>query len=155
MMKHAYCNFCKHAKIKPIGYEENARYNLYCERDNNMIRLVDASIKHDDYVKCPNWCGERYTKESESLSYTDRVSRMRNFKPFIAWDDIKVGEVYHIPQIPGEERKDIIITNKASTSLMYRVIGAPANISYTMYLSSLIRIFLVKNKLKNVTFDAL
>lgn len=148
------CNFCEHAKIHKIGNEENARYNLFCAYDKNYNQIVDASVKHDSFVSCPSWCEKK--KEQVlgcKLNYTQKVDLMRKFKPFLNWDEIKVNEVYHIPQIPGEERKDILVTHKTSHSLMYKVINSASNVSYSLYKSSLISIFLVKNKITQFVLE--
>lgn len=142
------CNFCEHAKICKIGKEEDARYNLFCTYDKNYRQIVDASVKHDSFVSCPSWCELKKKDEESKLTFGEKVDKMRSFKPFLSWDEIKVNEIYHIPQIPGEERKDIIVTHKTPSSLMYKDINGASNVSYTLFETSLIRIFLVKNKIK-------
>lgn len=142
------CNFCEHAKISKIGIEDDARYNLFCTHDKEYDQIVDASVKHDSFVSCPSWCEKKKENQPKKLNYSDKIMLMRKISPFLEWEDIKVNEVYHIPQIPGEERKDILITYKSPSSLMYRNINEDSRVSYTLFPSSLVRIFLVKNKIK-------
>lgn len=141
-----YCNFCKHAIKQIIGTEVNSRYNIYCFKYTNKV-LVDSSIKYTDFAEIPNWCplGKNNIKK---LSYAEKIDKLKEMKPFMKWENIQEGKVYHIPQIPGEERRDIYIMTKTSYFLTYRLIGDENRCSYTMYPSSLASKFLIENKLK-------
>ena len=45
---------------------------------------------------------------------------MSKYNPMIAWDDIKVGGVYHIPPIKTLCRRDIIILEKDTDGAKYK-----------------------------------
>jgi hypothetical protein len=118
-----------------------------------MMRMVDMSVSPTAIIEAPSWCP--LLKETEKkatsgvLSYQEKVDLLMKFKPQIAWDDIKENHVYHIPKLPGEERKDIVITRKSTYSCSYKKIGDKyKNTTYTIYPSSLMVRFMVEHKIK-------
>lgn len=139
------CNFCNNVQITKIGALDDSRYNIYCGC-GKMPRVVDLSVPSKAYVEKPEWCPKN--KVSSKLSFSDKMTILRNMPPIIKWADIKENEIYHLPQLPGEERKDIFIVKKDSYSLTYREVGRPTNISYIIYPSTIVSKFLVKNKIK-------
>mgnify|MGYP003301989905 FL=1 len=151
------CNFCKNATLKAVGFKDDAPYNLYCNCFPKP-KMVDLSVPRDAYVETPIWCPMKsktdavHTTQTKTtyvpLSYQEKVSLMYKIKPQMLWDEIKENTVYHIPQIPGEERKDIFIVRKNQHSLTYREIGGAQNVLYTLYPSSLAIRFIVKHKIK-------
>lgn len=147
------CNFCKNSTIKSIGYDEKSRYNLYCNFDGN-IKMVDLSVPRESHVEKPSWCplmknsSNKEITKNTTLTYTEKIELMNKFKPMIKWCDIEEGKVYHVPQFPGEERKDILITRKSEHSLAYRDINSASNVIYTVYPGSLMVRFMVKHKIK-------
>ena len=147
------CNFCKNSTIISVGSDEKSRYNLYCNFDDNT-RMVDLSVPKDGYVEKPCWCplmknsSNKETTKSKTLTYAEKVGLMNKIQPRIKWDDIEEGKVYHVPQFPGEERKDVLITRKNEHSLSYRDINSASNIVYTLYPTSLMVRFLVEHKIK-------
>lgn len=147
------CNFCKNSTIRSIGYDERSRYNLYCNFDDHT-KMVDLSVPREGYVEKPIWCplmknsSNKETTKSAPLTYNEKVSLMNKIQPKIRWCDIEEGKVYHVPQFPGEERKDILITRKNEHSLAYREINGASNVIYTVYPTSLMVRFLVEHKIK-------
>ena len=145
------CTDCKEALRKIAGARQDSRYSLYCTH-HDMMRLVDMSISPTAVIEAPSWCPlEKLKKNKENgvLSYQDKVDLLMKFQPRIAWDDIKENQVYHVPKLPGEERKDIVITRKSAYSCSYKTIGDKyKNTTYTIYPSSLIVRFMVEHKIK-------
>ena len=145
--KNKTCNFCEHSQINKIGLLN--RYNIYCNYSKSM-KMIDLSVPDKAYVEIPEWCQKKNKNmENTKLTFNDKMDILRKMSPFIKWNDIKENEIYHLPQLPGEERKDIFIVRKDSYSLTYKDVEGSSNISYTIYPSTLISKFLVKNKIKN------
>lgn len=148
-----YCNFCPHASVVNFTSTQR-RYNLSCEHEKGN-RIVEVSVNEGNFVQKPTWCPLKTTssvatssnKKNESLSYQEKLELLKNMKPLMKWEDIKVNKIYHVPQIPGEERKDIIITHKNDYSCTYKVIDSSYNISYTIFPSTLMSKFLVEHKI--------
>lgn len=141
-----YCNFCPHSSVVTFSTPEE-RYNLSCEHEKGK-RLVEVSVKDKYFVTKPSWCpllASNKPKE-QGLSYNEKLEILKKMPPMIKWEDIKVNKIYHVPQIPGEERKDIIITHKNEYSCTYKVIDSNYNISYTIFPSTLMSKFLVEHK---------
>lgn len=139
------CNFCEHAqtfKIKGLD-----RYNIYCNCGETS-KMIDLSVPPKAYVEIPEWCPKGKNKCNNTLTFSDKMTILRNMTPLIKWEDIKENEIYHLPQLPGEERKDIFIVRKDLVSLTYREVEGSQNVLYTIYPSTLISKFLVKNKIK-------
>lgn len=140
------CNFCENAQINKINGLD--RYNIYCNF-NNALKMVDLSVPPKAYVEIPKWCPKSKNIENKKeLTFSDKMNILRNMTPIIKWEDIKEHEIYHLPQLPGEERKDIFIVRKDLVSLTYREVDEAQNVLYTIYPSTLISKFLVKNKIK-------
>lgn len=153
-MKHK-CNGCKESVCKSAGGTATSRYTLYCGH-GEMMRMVDMSISPTAIVEAPSWCPlaklqEKLSKVSkgETLTYQEKVDVLVKMSPRVAWDDIKENAVYHIPKLPGEERKDIVITRKSNFSCSFKVIGDKhENTIYTLYPNTLMSKFLVEHKIK-------
>lgn len=143
--KNKTCNFCENVQINRI--KSSDRYNIYCNY-NDVERMVDLSVPPKAYVEIPSWCPKNKKVASSALSFADKMSLLRKMTPLIKWDEIEVNTVYHLPQLPGEERNDIIVTRKDSASLTYREIGGANYVYHTIYPESVISRFLVKNKIK-------
>lgn len=145
------CTECKEATRKTAGNMPGSRYTLYCTH-HDMMRMVDMSISPTAVIEAPDWCPlEKIKKNKENgiLSYQDKVDLLMKFKPCIEWDDLKENQVYHVPKLPGEERKDIVITRKSAYSCSYKRIGDKyGNTVYTIYPSSLMVRFLTEHKIK-------
>lgn len=147
------CNECKQAVKKTYGNVESSRYTLYCDC-NDLMRMVDISISPTAIVQAPSWCPlnkevKTEQKKNRFLSYQDKVDALMKFKPMIAWDDIEENHIYHVPKLPGEERKEIFITRKSSFSCSYQIINDKhENTTYILYPSSLMSKFLLEHKIQ-------
>ena len=148
------CNECPQAVKRSYGFAPTSRYTLYCDC-NDMMRMIDMSISPTAIVTAPDWCpmlkeqSKTETKKTRFLSYQDKVDALMKFKPRIAWDDIKENHIYHIPKLPGEERKEIFITRKSSYSCSYRILNDKhENTIYTLYPTSLMSKFLLEHKIQ-------
>ena len=74
-------------------------------------------------------------------------AQLRNIKHATPWEDVKAGEVYHIPPIVNLERRDIEVIAKEQLSLTYkRVDDTPLAETRVMHKTSVFSRFLVKRK---------
>lgn len=55
--------------------------------------------------------------------YREKVKLMRTLPFHIEWDDIKVGDKFHLPPILVLSRKDIEVTSINESELEYKVVG--------------------------------
>lgn len=142
------CNFCKDSEISKFDTTFDSRYNIYCCHEGKKI--VDVSVKPKHYIECPDWCPKKINKR-KTMTYQEKIEQLKKIQPFVKWDDIKENQVYHIPQIPGEERKDIIIISKHESYCTYKILNSTfTNVSYTIYPHTLLSRFLVPHKIQKI-----
>ena len=142
------CNFCSSVLINKIGALDDSRYNIYCNC-GKMPRMVDLSVPPKAYVEKPEWCPKMVNSDgTKKLDFSDKIDILRKMPAMTEWDDIKENEIYHLPQLPGEERKDIFVVKKDNSSLTYREVDGSQNIQYTIFPHTIVSKFLVKNKVK-------
>ena len=143
--KNKTCNFCQNAFVSKIDCTAEYRYNIYCKHSGNL-RMIDVSVPNKAFVEIPEWCPIQKNGDV-NLTHSEKLSRLRSMQPFIKWEDIKENTIYHIPQLPGDERKDIFITSKTATSCQYKIVNDSPRIIYTLYPSTLAAKLLIKNKI--------
>lgn len=130
------CNLCKFAL-------KCGEKNIYC---GSSYKEFNIGNMPSNCISSPEWCPlEKKVKENEHevLTYTEKIDRLKNIK-FIDWADIKVGETYHIPQIPGIERMDIKITAKNQFFCEYTKCGEKNHVILTFFPRTLFSQFLMK-----------
>ena len=80
------------------------------------------------------------------MSFNERLEALVNIHRKIEWADIKEKEIYHVPQLLNEERKDIFILYRNSSLCTYRIVGG-TTAAQTMYPNSLIAKAMVPHKI--------
>lgn len=152
------CNKCQYSQCSVISHGSTKSYNnWHCNYGGNK-RLLDMSVPSDKDVEIPTFCplnlsskSNNYTKTFSNLTYTQKREMFENITPLMNWDDIKEKEVYHVPPLPSETRKDILIISKNDYSCTYRVLNSTySNTILTMYKTSMMYKFMSKHKLKKV-----
>lgn len=156
------CNVCQFSQNTMVSRNSLRHYNNWDCMCNGVKRLLDISVPSDKNITIPNWCpmgynrnenGEEFKKSYTPLTYSEKRSVFDNIEPLMKWEDIKEKEIYHIPPLPTETRKDILIMSKTDFSCTYKVLSATPNAYstvYTMYKSSLAYKFLTKHKVKEI-----
>lgn len=80
-------------------------------------------------------------------SIQDLKAELYKMRYATPWDELKAGEVYHIPPIVSLERRDIKIITKEDNTVTYkRVDGTTTNEERKMHKTSVFSRFLVKRK---------
>lgn len=79
-------------------------------------------------------------------SIQDLKEQLQQVKHKTPWEDVKVGEEYHIPPIITLERRDIKILSKTNTEARYKRIDGTDNTESKIHKSSVFARFLVKRK---------
>ena len=150
------CNSCGFLLKRKTNYSDHNYNNVYCEKDERT-KLIELSIKEGEDIKTPYWCPllenakiEEKIKEGQTLTMGEKRTILMQHKPFIAWDDIKVQQIYHIPPLLGEKRKDILVTWKGDYSCTFKDLSKNYNAIETIYPSTLMSRFFVEHKLKKV-----
>lgn len=144
------CNDCKYVSIHTIGGKSINRYNAICTF-GDKYKVIDLSVKESEKLLPPNWCpikDEETEKKGDSteMSFNERMEALGNIPRKIEWDDIKEREIYHVPQLLNEERKDIFILYRNSSFCTYRIVGGTTAVQ-TMYPNSLIAKAMVPHKI--------
>ena len=79
------------------------------------------------------------------LTHNEKVSlffKLREIKRITPWEDIKIGEVYHMPPLIYNKRLDFVVIEKNDMSI--RVKKLPDGFPQTMYKSDMTSNFIVK-----------
>ncbi len=168
---YTFCSDCPHV-IKKLIFTESQYYNYYCGKETNPYaqgmsqqRFIEVSYIPNKVISSPCWCPLKIKAEKErfangeggnivpfsQLGYSERHQRWMMKTPLIKWEDIKEDEIYHIPPMMGEKRKDVVIVFKTAYSAAYKEIGPGASaVQTTFYPSTMFSKFLTKNKLKEI-----
>ena len=131
------CRKCGFGKIKSSYEDEYGGYgcygfefeNIYCSHPQfDKEFLVDQWIDSETEVTIPSWCplrkNERIAASMQNLPKyrkcrtSSEISAIcRGIKPITEWDDIEVGEIYHVPPIGSDKRYDVFVLEKDSNML--------------------------------------
>ena len=151
------CNVCPNSKCTDACASKGTLHNWFCVTKGER-RLIDMSVLGSADVEIPTWCPLSLHKEKEEpkkkeLSYKEKRDMWENIPNLCEWKNIKVNDIYHLPPIMGEKRKDIMITNVCDFSFQYRLLSKDPKKSssaiYTTYKTAMWWKFLVKHKIIN------
>lgn len=167
------CKNCKNCASANWILVDRDYYNLKCKKCDN--RLIECCISKNVNIVTPTWCPENATNSkiqihpiygtpimnphtSPNVSTTvgnqkksdDLVTirtKWQNIEPQIKWDDIKKGDIYHVPPFIGsKDRFDIEVIYSCGTYFSYKKLGEYA--STQVYKNDLIYKVMVKSKTK-------
>ena len=158
MEEKKYCNECEHLKKLQVRATSTVYNNLYCTNtDNGVQKLIDISIPETRKVERPKWC--KLCGGSCSNNSQTKHKEMKNWHTInnrfglVHFEDIKEGDIYHIPPHANhEKREDIIITYKGEFSASYKVI-TDSKMSYTvntLWPNTLLIKMLRKHRIMNI-----
>jgi hypothetical protein len=121
--------------------------------------LIELSIDDDADIKTPLWCPLKAEaditekiKNGVPLSESEKKAILLRHIPIISWDEIEANQIYHIPSILGDKRRDILITWKGEYSCTFKDLSKNYSSVETFYPSTLMSRFLTKHKVKKVEF---
>lgn len=154
------CNECPHSICKEASCSHGELNNWYCNT-KNVKRIIDMSVLSTATLEIPSWCpmGLHKNKQSEEqsltskkiLSYMEKKNLWESITQICKWEDIKVDDIYHVPPVMNDERRDILITNITDFSFQYKKIEKNKKSScsaiYTVYKTALWWKFMSKSKL--------
>lgn len=162
-----YCNNCVCAVVKECDCSHGQLNNWYCNSKGTK-RVIDMSVLNTATIKIPHWCPMGLYKKPSTITATEATKQetkkeltwmekkklWEDIKPICEWGNITVNEVYHIPPIMGEKRKDILVTNKTDFSFQYKNLTTDKYSStsciYTVYKTGIWWKFMSKHKLKKI-----
>lgn len=109
------CRTCKHC-IKSII--NNEYYNMECAKGTvnftGTVRIA-SYVKDNELIPLPTFCQLKQTP----------YQMWQAIKPQISWDEIKPGDVFHIPPYNGMKRSTITVVGKCGVSYFtYRKEGS-------------------------------
>lgn len=157
------CNECVCATCKEADCSRGQLNNWYCS-SKGIKRIIDMSVLSTATITIPTWCPMGLYKKPKAneekkgtkkvLTWMEKRDLWEKITPLCEWDKIKVNEVYHVPPVLDEKRKDIMIINKTDFSFQYRNLSTNIKDSnaciYTVYKTIYWWKFMVKHKLKKV-----
>lgn len=150
------CNNCSFITCRKSNYSVYGSDNVYCNHDKS-IRLIELGADMNKDIKSPEWCpiaeAQRITDKmnsGEKLTEGEKRTILMRHKPLIQWDDIKNDEIYHIPPLLGEKRRDVLVVWKGEYSCTIRDLSKNYNASETIYPSTLASRFFIKHKIKKI-----
>lgn len=150
------CNKCGYLVRRKSNYGSANSSNTYCDKTDS-IRLIELSVNDDEDITTPDWCPlieEETIKQKINngikLSHGEKKAILMQHTPIISWDEIEANQIYHIPPLLGEKRKDILVTWKGEYSCTCKDLTKNYNAFETFYPSTLMSRFLTKHKVKQV-----
>lgn len=161
------CNKCSCSICKETDCSHGTLNNWYCN-SKNVKRIIEMSVLSTAEISIPSWCPMGlYNKKStisttettrqetkKELTWMEKKNMWESIKPICEWDNIKINEVYHVPPVLSEKRKDIIVTSKTDFSFQYRHLSATKTEQnaciYTVYKTACWWKFMSKHKLKKI-----
>ena len=69
---------------------------------------------------------------------------LRKVKSMMNWDEIKVGEIYHLPPLVYNKRMDFTVVDKKENAIKVKKLGE--NYSQTMFKTDITTKFIVKKR---------
>jgi hypothetical protein len=150
------CNKCEFLLKRKTNYGSNTSSNVYCDI-NGILKLIEFSIKNDSDIKSPIWCPIKEETDitekinnGEPLTENEKKAILFRHTPIIKWEEIEANQIYHIPSILGDKRRDILITWKGEYSCTFKDLSKNYSSVETFYPSTLMSRFLTKHKVKKV-----
>ena len=159
------CKTCKYAEQEIITENLKDNYsNWLCTHDKKKS-VISLSVLDSKPLNPPVWCplhgltslGKSDTtkvQEKKKLNNFEKREILEKMKPMIEWDDIKEHEVYHIPPLLYDDRKDIIVLTKNDMYLTYRTLSKEldksSNITNRLYKNMLTSRFLTQHKVQKI-----
>jgi hypothetical protein len=150
------CNKCGFLLKRKTNYGSTKSSNVYCDK-NDILKLIELSINDDEDIKTPLWCPLKAEadvaekiKNGTPLTEGEKKAILLRHTPIISWDEIEANQIYHIPAILGDKRKDILITWKGEYSCTFKDLSKNYSAVETFYPSTLMSRFLTKHKVKKV-----
>lgn len=134
-----------------MGYMDDGYQDFYCSHKSfASAKPIDYYSLPSEKVDVPSWCPLGYANKRKPKTYTDEARIIDNVKGMIEWDDIQVGQVYHLPRLFREKRKDILIVTKTQYMITYRDINSQYAYSEYLYKSNGKYRFLVQHKVQEI-----
>ena len=152
------CNDCPYSQCREAGSYGGNLYNWYCNTEH-VKRIIDMSVLANKTLEVPKWCPMgcyRNVKSEEKptkkvLTYAEKRELWESIPLICKWEDIKISDVFHVPPVLDEKRKDVLITNVSDFSFQYRLIDkdkkCTSQATYTVYKSAIWWKFMVKHKI--------
>lgn len=166
------CRKCEFSEIKN-SFEDGwsspdySFEDIYCKHPQFAHKyLVETWWSGDTEVPLPMWCplkkGERMAnslgteKKKHVIRSSYEMSNIcRNIMPITKWEDIEVGEIYHVPPIGTDKRYDVFILEKTNHMVrMKRITNLETGTCYTtseFKSNSFFWKFMSKHKIKDVS----
>ena len=139
------CHFCECNRMSP----SSIFYAFKCKYRYKVARILKTYADKDDDVERPAYCplintpffkdycdGKTIKKESAEWSYIKerekKLEKWRSLKGITEWDDIKVGNDYHLPPTMDKPRMDVHVVSKMPMLITCKILGRE-NASVTLY----------------------
>lgn len=125
-----YCNNCPNLfkTPSPDGITFNYRCKKFLiEGSERLCRVIKVGVMPDTVIWKPYWCPiksdnsmlsqNEQERWNESKKRTEQKNKWLNLHGITAWDDIHVGENYHMPPMFEKGRMDIHVRAKYINSI--------------------------------------
>ena len=157
------CNGCKYLEKELEYYGMDTLpfdyYTFYCNNTrSNYRKAIEYYVEEGELVPRPKWCQLQNGKTQTCFDVVR--NKDFNFKPnnyLCKWDDIKVGQLYHLPPINKQKRKNLKVTYANNYCATFEIINPCINDNkfITIYYTDSIAKFLVKIRDVKNSFDDL
>ena len=145
------CTFCDCGRMGPasIYYVFKCKYRYkvsrilktYADKDDEVERPADCPLIQTTLFMRPsdeNTSNKENTSNNENKDWSSvkerakRLAKWKSLKGITEWDDIKVGNDYHLPPTMDKPRMDVHVVSKMAMSITCKILGRD-NASITLY----------------------
>lgn len=114
------CEFCSIIPSLP-NQPLNKWRDVKCNHELIDTCTVKGYVDEDEKVPVPSWCPMKYSDDYyKHKTITEIREYISKIKPLVKWEDIKVGEIYHIPPIGNQKRTDIFIISHSEYMIRFK-----------------------------------
>lgn len=117
------CNGCPFCRVElEEGFSDASGltyYSYFCEK---LKGFIDYYVLASEEVDAPENCPEKNKIKKQKEEWL-------KLPTLTLWDEIKEGEIYHLPPLNGKPRMDVRVTFKSDYSCTVRVLNDIPNLN--------------------------
>ena len=99
-------------------------YDIHCKAEKDKLVQGNYSSESVEPIEPPTWCPKKKKEEdTRRLVPAAKFELWNKVTPKVNWDDIKVGDIFHVPAHNGMPRHDIEVLGKSEDSFYYKKVG--------------------------------
>ena len=151
-----FCNNCEHLEVElenfsAYEYGGEDYYTFYCRNTNSKYKkAIDYYVTIDELIPSPAWCALKNKDNTDPRNIIkNNQFNFKNIGTLCNWDNIKEGDVYHLPPNPHLGRCNLQATYCNNYCATFKVLIDKNNVNtryITIYKTDISAKLLIKRK---------